>query len=123
MISRIRIQCINKTDRQNPHERVKNVGGVTPDGSRWKQSVNATIKEIENGVWEFYVEEEHKANVIVAVHNGHKYIKTDHVALADKALCDTDVFAVVMSGDEVAADRVAVFEPERAARDHLFLNA
>ncbi|WP_271501950.1 DUF3892 domain-containing protein [Bradyrhizobium sp. CCBAU 11357] len=160
--SRIRIQCINKTDRQNPHERIKNVVGVNSDGSRWKQSVDATIKEIENGVWEFYVEEEHKANVIVAVHNGHKYIKTrgaggggqndvggrqllayglgpgrrdnedahraeivfgvaDHVALADKALCDTDVFAVIISGDEVAADRVAVFEPEHAARDHLFL--
>lgn len=74
--SRIRIQCSNKTDRQNPHERIKNVGGVNPDGSRWKQSVDHTIKEIENGVWEFYVEEKRTADVIVAVHNGHKYIKT-----------------------------------------------
>nr|WP_225130552.1 DUF3892 domain-containing protein [Bradyrhizobium sp. SUTN9-2] len=72
MTSRIRIQCINKTDRQNPHERIKNVGGVNPDGSRWKQSVDHTIKEIENGVWEFYVEEKRTADVIVAVHNGHK---------------------------------------------------
>ena len=76
MTSRIRIQCINKTDRQNPHERIKNVGRVNPDGSRWKQSVDHTIKEIENGVWEFYVEEKRTADVIVAVHNGHKYIKT-----------------------------------------------
>ncbi|MCP3402831.1 MULTISPECIES: DUF3892 domain-containing protein [unclassified Bradyrhizobium] len=77
MTKRARILCINKTDRMNPHERIENVGGEYSNGSRWKQSVNQTIKDIESGEWEFYVEEGGLTNgLIVAEHNGHKYIKT-----------------------------------------------
>ncbi|WP_084788862.1 DUF3892 domain-containing protein [Bradyrhizobium sp. Cp5.3] len=77
MAKRARIRCINKTDRMNPHERIRNVGGANSDGSRWKQSVDQTIREIENSEWEFFVSEAARTvEVIVAKHNGHKYIKT-----------------------------------------------
>ncbi|UVO30302.1 DUF3892 domain-containing protein [Bradyrhizobium arachidis] len=72
-----RIRCINKTDRMNPHERVRSVGGVYSNGTQWKQSVGQTIRDIESGEWELYVEEGGlTAGVVVAKHNGLKYIKT-----------------------------------------------
>ncbi len=78
MANKARIRCINKSDRQNPHERIINVGGINDNGSRWKQSQQQTIQEIESGEWEFYVNEAGKTvNVIVATHNGNKYIKTE----------------------------------------------
>jgi hypothetical protein len=77
MASRSRISCINKTDRFNPHERIKTVGGVNSDGTHWHQSQEYTIREIEDGSWEFYVQEDSRTlDVIVAKHDGHKYIKT-----------------------------------------------
>lgn len=77
MANRVRIRCINKTDRMNPHERIKNVGGQNADGSRWKQSVDQTVREIESREWEFFVTEGGRTvDVIVATHNGNKYIKT-----------------------------------------------
>ncbi len=44
---RLQIRCINKTDRSSPYERIRNVGGTFSDGSRWKQSQEQTIREIE----------------------------------------------------------------------------
>ncbi len=55
MASRLRIRCINKTDRYSPYERISHVGGGT-GGSRWRQTQEQTIREIENGEYEYYVE-------------------------------------------------------------------
>ena len=72
-----RVRCIRKTDRTNPHERISSIGGVYSNGSHWKQSVVQTIRDIESGEWEFYVEEDGlMAGVVVAEHNGRNYIKT-----------------------------------------------
>nr|WP_249163569.1 DUF3892 domain-containing protein [Bradyrhizobium diazoefficiens] len=72
-----RVRCIRKTDRTNPHERISSIGGVYSNGSHWKQSVVQTIRDIESGAWEFYVQEGGlTAGLIVAKHEGHKYIKT-----------------------------------------------
>ncbi|WP_249814699.1 DUF3892 domain-containing protein [Bradyrhizobium barranii] len=72
MVKLARVRCINKTDRMNPHERIESVGGEYSNGSQWKQSVVQTIRDIESGEWEFYVEEDGlMAGVVVAEHNGH----------------------------------------------------
>ena len=77
MAARHRIQCINKTDRYDPHDRIKNVGGSNPDSTRWKLSQPEAIAGIEAGTWEFYVSVAGiSVDVIVANRLGHKYLKT-----------------------------------------------
>ncbi|MCA1530548.1 DUF3892 domain-containing protein [Bradyrhizobium yuanmingense] len=77
MAKRVRIRCINKTDRRSAHERIKNVGGLNSDGTRWKLSVKKTIRNLESREWEYYVEESGvTVEVIVATDGRHKYIKT-----------------------------------------------
>jgi uncharacterized protein YfaP (DUF2135 family) len=78
MASRHEVKCINKTDRYNAHERIKNIGGVNPDGTHWKLTEDEAIAAIENGQYEFYVNRGgYQANVIIEVsQHGHKYLKT-----------------------------------------------
>jgi hypothetical protein len=74
----LQIDCINKSDRQNPHERILYVGGYnTGATTRWKISQQQAIDYIERGEHTFYtMVNGRRANVIVALHNGNKYIKT-----------------------------------------------
>jgi hypothetical protein len=77
MAIRAEIKCINKTDRYNPHERIKSVGGVNPDGKRWKLSQPEAVAGIDNGTYSFWTQGGGKTvDVIVAVHNGNRYLKT-----------------------------------------------
>jgi hypothetical protein len=76
----IQVKCINKSDRCNPHERIINIGGTNPDGTRWKLSQPEAIKGIENGTYQFYVSRPAGDSVwvIVAVSQyGNKYLKTE----------------------------------------------
>lgn len=80
MPSQVRVSCINKTDRMNPHERIQNIGGVNSDGTRWKLSETAAIAGMKQGKWEFYVERPvgHPVNVVIAVSPyGNEYLKTE----------------------------------------------
>lgn len=75
----ISIQCINKTNRQDVHDRIHSIGGTNADGTRWKLSQTQAIADVESGRYAFYVERPpgHRVNVIVERSRfGHKYLKT-----------------------------------------------
>lgn len=76
MPTSVEIQCINKSDRQNPHERISNVGGVH-NGERWKLSEDDAIQHIQKGTYAFWTKGGGKvADVIVATHLSRTYLKT-----------------------------------------------
>jgi hypothetical protein len=79
MAARYQITCVNKSDRYEPHERILQVGGVKPDGTRWKVSQEEAIAGIENGAWQFHITIGGKFIwVVVGISSqGHKYLKTE----------------------------------------------
>lgn len=79
MAKTAQIKCVNKRDRDNPWERIINVGGVNSDGSRWKQSQEETIQEIEAGTWKFYVSVNNDPVWVIVAKSkfGNKYLKTE----------------------------------------------
>lgn len=78
MADAVQVQCINKTDRYDAHERIKSIGGIQ-NGKRWKLSQEEAIAGIEAGKWRFFVSANGQTVwVIVAVSRyGNKYLKTE----------------------------------------------
>ena len=74
-----RIDCVNKPDRNSPHERITNVGGPKPDGSgRWKATVPEVVGYIDSKAHRFFTSEA-GAVAWVGVRTsaaGNKYIQT-----------------------------------------------
>ncbi len=53
-----RIDCVNKPNRNSPHEHITHVGGPNPDGSgRWKETVPNVVRMIEQKTHRFYTAE------------------------------------------------------------------
>jgi Protein of unknown function (DUF3892) len=83
MLSRYQIICIRRSDRVNHDRRIRAIGGVNADGSRWQVSEEAAILGIEAGRWHFYLSEAgQQVEVIVATSRyGNKYLKAADDAL------------------------------------------
>lgn len=68
------VTCINKRgNHYDPHERIQNIGGAG-----WKHSESDAIRWIKNGIESYYVTKGGRTvRVVVAVHNGREYLKTE----------------------------------------------
>jgi hypothetical protein len=78
MADNVQVSCISKRDRQVRWERISHVGGTNADGTSWKLTEEAAINGIEDGKWQFYTHVDGKsAWVVIATHNGRKYLKTE----------------------------------------------
>lgn len=73
-----RVECINRTNRTDPHERIHNIGGIE-NGTLWKHAESEAIGGMEVGRWTFQVERPagHIVRVIIATRLGRKYLKTE----------------------------------------------
>ncbi len=73
------IDCVNKPDRNSPHDRITHVGGPKPDGSgRWKDTTANVVRFIEDKQHRFYTHEG-KEPTWVGVRtsaNGNKFLQT-----------------------------------------------
>lgn len=78
MATPVRVSCINKTPRLDPHLRISYIGGVNPDGTRWRMSEEDAIRTIKAGTYSFYVERPagHRIDVMIASRLGRDYLKT-----------------------------------------------
>ncbi|MBI3850597.1 MAG: DUF3892 domain-containing protein [Verrucomicrobia bacterium] len=77
MATRVEVNCINRTDRHDPYERINAIGGGFP-GHQWTHPHELAIRWIEDGTFEYYMEKGmYEFRLIVAIsHYGHKYLKT-----------------------------------------------
>ena len=77
MAIKAQIGCSGKIDGDGPWERITHIGGVNPDGSRWKMTQERAVYLMEEG-WEFYVAVDGKAVwcEVAISGQGNKYIKT-----------------------------------------------
>jgi len=76
MTQSAQIQCINRRpNRVDPHGHISHVGGKAGNG--WRITEEAAIGFIDRNEWSFFTDEGGKrAEVIVATHNGNRYLKT-----------------------------------------------
>jgi len=74
-MARHKVTCINKRgSHYDPHERIAYIGN---DRENWKLSEDDAIRAIENYTSSFYtLVNGREAEVVIAAHNGRKYLKT-----------------------------------------------
>ena len=86
MAIRKQVSCINKRDHQNAHERIINIGGVH-NGLRWKLAESTAIFNIKYKIEEYFViVNGSSVNVIIGMHNGREYLKTENDGYAPNNL-------------------------------------
>jgi hypothetical protein len=93
------VSCTEKDRSADLPSQVLAIGGTKKDGNawvRWRKSQAAAIAEIESGEQIYYVNIEGSApNLVVALHNGIKYLKAPSDKGAPTTLlnlpdCETD---------------------------------
>jgi hypothetical protein len=74
----IRIDCVARAGRRPPDDRILAVGGVGPDGARWRLTEDEAIAALERG-HRFYLERPkgHRVDVILVPGFGRKHIRTE----------------------------------------------
>ena len=76
MADSFQVKCINKSDRRNHYERITHIGGYD-SGKASRITEDEAITGIEQGKWSFYtLVNGRRADVVIAVHLGRKYLKT-----------------------------------------------
>ncbi len=71
------VKCITKREHHNPHERIQGIGG-SDAGVRWWRAEDDAIRDVERDSRSYFVSVGGKSVwVIVATHNGRKYLKTE----------------------------------------------
>ena len=71
----LKVDCIVKSDRMNPYERIKAIGGMY-GGKRWQFPEDQAIKYIESGQYSFHTFVRGlRAQVIVAMHLGRNILR------------------------------------------------
>ena len=80
MTDNVQISCINKTPRLEAHERIKAVGGINPNGSRWHLTLDEAIAGVQDGRWRFYTHVGGKPVWVVVARSasGRLYLKTEN---------------------------------------------
>lgn len=88
MAIRYRICCVTRSNLLNHDRRIRDIGGVNPDGARWRITEAQAIVAIEAGRWSFVVEREGRDLPIVVATSkyGLKYIKAGPDALHPETL-------------------------------------
>lgn len=73
------VTCITKRGgHYNPHERIQGIGGGAMLATRWWTSEDDAIRNVERDPSSYYVHVGGRSVwVVVAVHNGRKYLKTE----------------------------------------------
>jgi Protein of unknown function (DUF3892) len=74
-MARYQITCITKRgDHYNPHERISHIGN---QAGNWRMTEEAAILRIESRQDSFYtLVNNRETDIVVATHNGRKYLKT-----------------------------------------------
>jgi hypothetical protein len=75
-LARHQITCITKRgDHYNPHERISHIGN---QNAGWRLTETSAIQRIENREDSFFtMVNNREAEIVVATHEGRKYLKTD----------------------------------------------
>ena len=67
------VTCITKREHHNPHERIAGIGGAS-----WWRAEDDAIRDVVRDPTSYYVSVGGKSvTVVVATHNGRKYLKTE----------------------------------------------
>ena len=79
MAVRVRVECINKNPRNDPHRHITHIGGVNHDGRNWKLSEEDAIQGIHDDKWQFFVSVGgHTVDVNIARGpSGREYLRTN----------------------------------------------